>query len=166
MLLSVVIRQQPVTAYQLFKVFEESPVSSLNASKGQVYPAVRRLKARGLLSARRVAGDARKSEELHATPAGEAAVKLWIAAISDDHIALDDPLRSRMLSLDLLTREERLEWVAQAKGLVRDRQQRLEDYNKSVSVPYQTIAYRSVVDVLQAKMEWLDELLYLVAGRK
>ena len=64
LLLALVLRQQPVTAYQLFKIFEQSPVTSINASKGQLYPAIRRLKARGFLTARKVAGDGRNAEDL------------------------------------------------------------------------------------------------------
>ena len=33
-LLSLVLRQQPVTAYQIFRMFEQSPTTSINASKG------------------------------------------------------------------------------------------------------------------------------------
>ncbi len=49
MLLALMLRQQPVTAYQLFRFFETSPVTSINASKGQLYPAIRRLRERGLI---------------------------------------------------------------------------------------------------------------------
>ena len=54
MLLALVFREQPITAYQLFKIFEESPVSSINTSKGQIYPAMRRLKSRKLVRAQKV----------------------------------------------------------------------------------------------------------------
>ena len=36
--LSLVLRIQPVTAYQVIKVYEESPVSNFNTSKGKIYP--------------------------------------------------------------------------------------------------------------------------------
>ena len=36
MLLALIIRQQPVRPYQLYKMFEQSPVTSINSSKGQL----------------------------------------------------------------------------------------------------------------------------------
>ena len=163
-LLALVLRPQPVTAYQLFKAHEQSPVTSFNASKGQVYPAIRRLKERELIEARKVAGDGRNSEVLSATEAGRKLVRDWVDDIDPSHIILDDPLRTRMLSLDLLSREEKLAWVARAKGLVRRRAQVVEEYNQSVDVPFQQFAYRSVMEALRVKNEWLDELLSHVAS--
>ena len=163
-LLSLVLRQQPVTAYQLFRFFEQSPVTSINASKGQLYPAIRRLRQRGLLEAREVAGDGRKSEELSVTDVGRKAVRNWVKEINDAHIILDDPLRTRILSFDVLTREERLEWVAKAKALIKERRRYVDEYDAKVEVPYQDFAYRSVTETLRIKMEWLDELLYHLAA--
>jgi DNA-binding PadR family transcriptional regulator len=164
MLLALVLRQQPVTAYQLFRMFEQSPVTSINSSKGQLYPAIRRLRARGLLDARKVAGDGRKSEDLSVTDAGREAVRAWTRNLEPAHIVLDDPLRTRILSFDVLSREERLEWVARAKALVKQRRAIVDDYNASVDVPYQDFAYSSVMETLRLKMEWLDELLFHVAS--
>jgi len=164
MILALVLRQQPVTAYQLFRMFEQSPVTSINSSKGQLYPAIRRLRERGLLDARKVAGDGRKSEELSVTDAGQAAVREWTRNIEPQHIVLDDPLRTRILSFDVLSREERLEWIARAKALVKQRRAIVDEYNASVDVPFQAFAYSSVTETLRLKMEWLDELLYHVAS--
>ena len=166
MLLSVALRQQPVTAYQLVKAFETSPVTSINASKGQVYPAVRRLKARGFFRARKLEDDGRNSEELEVTAAGKAAVKAWVMKLEDALVVVDDPLRTRMLALGLLTEKQRLDWTIRAKALVKERRRLLDDYNLSVEVPYQDIAYRSVVETLRVKMDWLDELLYSVSSDK
>ncbi len=91
-------------------------------------------------------------------------MRAWVQEIDGAHIALDDPLRTRILSFDLLSREERLQWIARAKALVKQRRAIVDDYNKSVTVPYQDFAYASVVEALRVRMEWLDELLYHVAS--
>src|SRR6185295_15607876 len=106
MLLALMLRQQPVTAYQLFRFFETSPVTSINASKGQLYPAIKRLRERGLIEGRKVAGDGRGAEALSVTDAGRDMVQSWTRAIDATHITLDDPLRTRILSFDMLSREE------------------------------------------------------------
>jgi DNA-binding PadR family transcriptional regulator len=165
-LLALVLRQQPVKPYQLHKIYENSPISSINASKGQVYPAIRRLKERGLLESKKVEGDGRNPETLVATDAGVEAVRGWVNDIEDSHIVLDDPLRTRLLSLELLGPQERLEWVARAKALVKERSERVEAYDKSVTVPFQEHVARNARGMLEAKMSWLDELLYDLASRK
>ena len=166
MLLALVLRQQPVKPYQLHKIYENSPISSINASKGQVYPAIRRLKERGLIESKKVEGDGRNPETLVATDAGVEAVRRWVNDIEDSHIVLDDPLRTRLLSLELLGPQERLEWVARAKALVKERSERVETYNRSVTLPFQDHVARNARKMLHGKMEWLDELLYDLAQRK
>ena len=166
LLLSLVARRQPVTAYQLFKMHEQSPVISINSSKGQLYPAIRRLKERRLLEAHRVAGDARGAEELCLTDDGRSALGSWVSRIDDSHIVLDDPLRTRVPLLNVLSREEQFEWIANAKALVRARVAMIEDYDRSPEDAYQQFARQGAMDVLLAKMEWLDELLFHIASSK
>lgn len=166
LLLSLVARRQPVTAYQLFKMHEQSPVISINSSKGQLYPAIRRLKERRLLEARTITGDARGAEELCLTDDGHSALGAWVKSLDDSHIVLDDPLRTRVPLLDVLSREEQLEWIARAKALVKARLAMVEDYDHSAPNAFQQFAQAGAMQVLRAKMEWLDELLYHVAATK
>ena len=162
-LLALIVRQQPATAYQLYKLHEQSPASSINSSKGQVYPAIQRLKDRGLIKARAVRGDRRNTEELSVTPRGLEAARQWAKAVEPSLVNVDDPLRTRVLSFDLLSREEKLEWVANAKAAVKAVAERFEAY-RSVEVPYQDLMYKNASELLRAKMNWLDEVLYEVAG--
>jgi len=160
MLLAVIIREQPVRAYQLYKIFDGSPVTSINSSKGQLYPAIRRLKAKELVSSEVVSGDGRNVEELSSTEEGRQAAAAWVLAIGGQHISLDDPLRTRILSFDLLTPEQRIAWITNAKALVKARREIVEEFNRNVTLPYQRFAYMSTMEALRVKMEWLDELLY------
>src|SRR5688572_1020824 len=73
--LSLVLRIQPTTAYQVTKIYEASPVNNFNTSKGKIYPLIRRLTERGLLSKQLVEGDGRGTEALLCTRAGEKAVR-------------------------------------------------------------------------------------------
>jgi DNA-binding PadR family transcriptional regulator len=161
-LLGLVLRRQPVTAYQLFRVYEQSPVTSFNASKGSLYPLIRRMLAAGLLEAEHKSGDGRNPASLRCTKAGEQAVRSWLKNLRTSHVMLDDPLRTMMLSLDQLGRDEQIEWVTEAKRLVAEKMALVEQYSRSVQVPFQEIAHRSAMGALRAKMEWLDALLFLV----
>lgn len=164
MLLAMIARRQPVTAHQLYKVLAASPTSSINASKGQLYPAVRRLKAHGMVNVVPVADDARGTEQLSVSELGLAALRAWVLRIDCSHVVLDDPLRTRVLSFDVLSKDEQLVWIAKAKELVKTKRQLVDEYNNnSEELPYNSSAHSNCSGTLAAKMEWLDELLFEVA---
>jgi DNA-binding PadR family transcriptional regulator len=158
-LLALVLREEPVTAYQLLKIFRDSPIASINASKGQLYPAIARLKAWGLLEGSKLPANGRKGEDLRTTLAGRTALREWMKDINVTHVASSDGLGTRVLSFDLFTQQERLDWIVKAKTLVRQHGDVVEEYYKLVDVPYEELAHRCLTEVLRVKMEWLDELL-------
>ena len=159
-LLALVLRAQPITAYQIAKTYEESPVTNFNTSKGKLYPLVRRLRERGLLGAEAVAGDARGTERLVCTEAGARAVKQWVQDIRPGHLLLEDPLRTRLQSFDLLSREERIEWVVEVKAQLMAKLEALEEYGREVEVPFKDLVHDNAVSSLRARMDWLDRTLH------
>lgn len=163
-LLSLVLRLQPVTAYQVSKVYEQSPVSNFNTSKGKIYPLIRRLEDRGLLIKRAVQGDGRKTETLSCTETGRAAVKDWVVQIRDTHLLLDDPLRTKVQSFGLLDREERLAWVVAAKTRLHEKLAELEAYGDTVEVPFKAFVHDNAVSSLRARLDWLDRVLIGIAA--
>lgn len=165
-LLGVVMRLQPVTAYQVLRTFETSPVGGFNNSKGAVYPIIRRLKARGLLVAERVVDDGRRTETLACTDAGAEAVKAWVKDLQDVHSLVFDPMRTRMLSLDLLSREEQIEWIVDAKRLIEAKQEEVGRYREDAKVPFPEVVYEASQSALGAKSAWLDRLMYEVVKGK
>ncbi|MGZ8998440.1 MAG: hypothetical protein ACXW2T_06245 [Allosphingosinicella sp.] len=161
-LLGVVVRQQPITAYQLLLIYGQSPVSSFNSSKGAIYPIIKRLKSRGLLKAERVAGDKRGTEALSCTEAGIAALKDWVRNVHSGHTLLADPLRSRVQFLDLLSRDQQIEWVVDSKRLVEEKREELTAYSNSVQFPFHEIVHSAAEGSLDIKSRWLDLLMYAV----
>ena len=164
LILSLVVRQQPVTAYQLYRILVESPTKAINASKGQLYPAIRRLEARGMIKREEVSGDRRQSEHLFATDLGREAVRNWVQSIDVSHIVLDDPLRTRVLAFESLSKSEQVAWVIRAKALVKAKHEELDRFNDTVQVPFQRYAYMTAKESLRIKMSSLDELLYELTG--
>lgn len=157
--LALLIRVQPATAYQLSKIYADSPVSNFGTSKGKVYPLVERLERRGLLKKRAVSGDARRSEWLECTSAGRQAVHDWVMDIKPTHLLLDDPLRTKLQSFDLLERDEQLEWIVRAKAGLQEKLGELEAYAASVTVPFKDQVHDNAVSSVRSRMEWLDRVL-------
>lgn len=163
-LLALVLRQQPITAYQIAKIYEESPVSNFNTSKGKIYPLIRRLRGRGLLAAQAVRGDLRGTERLVCTDAGREVIRAWAKQVRPTHLLLEDPLRTKVQSFDLFTREERIQWVVEAKALLAGKLREVEEYGRSVDVPYKSIVHDNAVASLRARMDWLDRVLERVVA--
>ncbi len=157
--LSLVLRIQPTTAYQVTKIYAASPVSNFNTSKGKIYPLIRRLTARGLLGKNQVEGDGRGTEALHCTKAGEKAVRTWVRQLRDNHVLLDDPLRTKVQSFGLLSSDEQIAWIAEAKALLHGKMAELEAYRAEVDVPFKDFLHDNAVSATRARLDWLDRVL-------
>jgi DNA-binding PadR family transcriptional regulator len=162
-LLALVLRVQPVTAYQISKIYEASPVSNFNTSKGKLYPLVRRLRDRGLIEAEAVTEDARRTERLSCTPRGREAVREWTKQVRPVHLLLEDPMRTKVQSFDLLSRDEQIAWMLEVKSQLLQKLADVEAYGKHVTVPYQEFVHDNAIASLRCRMDWLDRMLLRIA---
>lgn len=163
-LLALILRIEPTTAYQLVKTYAGSPVSNFNASKGKVYPIIERLERLGMIRKKRVAHDLRRTEELYCTSRGKKAVKEWVLEVRPSHLLLDDPLRTKVQSFDLLTPQEREGWVLRAKRDLHDKLAEVEEYGQTADVPFKEFVHDNAMRSLRARLDWLD-LLHLYMKR-
>jgi DNA-binding PadR family transcriptional regulator len=73
------IASQPRSGYGLRKLFSTTPASVYQPSPGALYPALRRLADRGLLSAQTTTSSGRRAQRLYSvTKAGRAAHLSWL----------------------------------------------------------------------------------------
>lgn len=163
-LLALVRRAQPITAYEIARVYDASPVSNFNTSKGKIYPLVKRLKQVGLLVGETVEGDRRGTERLSSTQEGDAALRDWLLEQRPTHVLLEDPLRTQVQSFDLLTRGERLDWIAAARAALEDKLVKLEAYAEMVEVPFHDLVHDNAVSSVEARLAWLDRVRVRVEG--
>jgi DNA-binding PadR family transcriptional regulator len=152
-LLGVIVRLEPLTAHSLIKTYRDSPVNKINKSKGAVYPQVKRLKARGFLTTEG------KPEMIRTTELGRNALRACIKSLSHDHTFLPDPIRYRMLLLDLLTRDEQIEWAIELKRLLAEKTEELRVYNENHRMPFGDIVQNMAIAGLELKMRYVDDLL-------
>ncbi len=157
--LSIIARLEAPTTYMVYAVLNASPTSSIHASKGTVYPIVARLLDRGYVESTPIADNGNGAELLKVTDAGVEAVRRWTADIADAHILPYDPLRVRIPTLQFLSREERLEWIARAKKLNQQKVDEADAYKAQVEMAYVSVAHLAAVTALAAQSKWLDKLL-------
>lgn len=157
-LLTLVLRRQPVTPYQLLRIYAQSPVSSFNESKGSLYPLIRRLKTRGLLTTKAVEGDGRNAERLSCTAAGKAAARRWVLRLEPRHVLPDDPLRTKAISFGLLDARERRTWITTARALTEAKIADVEAYMIGLDLPHKEAIEANAIGALRARLDWLDRL--------
>lgn len=165
-MLAFVARGEPLTAYQIAKAYAESPVSNFNTSTGKIYPMIRRLVDAGYLRARPVKGDARGTEQLSTTKKGTNAIRSWLKEIRPAHLLPEDALRTKLQSFDLLTREERIQWISAMKIELLAKLERVEQYGAEVWVPFQDLVHENAVRSIRNRMDWLDLVLSRVVQQE
>lgn len=154
-LLSIVWRTQPTTAYQVRQTFAQSPTRSLALSQGSVYPAIERLKAHGYV--RSVAlKDRRKTEQLHCTSKGEEAIRSWLRTMPDQ--IPEDPLRSRVIFLALLSPSERQAWVKSANTALLEDLASVDEFASDYRQPLFELAHDNARSSLLARIRWLERV--------
>ena len=153
--LSVLWGKQPTTTYQIRRAFARSPTNDLALSQGSIYPVIDRLKKKGLVRATTLAG-ARKAENLTCTPTGVEAVKRWVCDMTAK--LPDDPLRSRVLSLSVLSHAERSQWVNTARAAVLSQLAQVDEFAEANPGAVFELAHDNARSSLLARLRWLDRV--------
>lgn len=153
--LSLIWRMQPVSAYQIRQAFAHSPTRSVALSQGSIYPTVERLKRRNYVSAT-PQNDKRRTEHLSCTSDGEEAVKAWVR---DFAVQLpEDPLRSRIPALSILSRDERVAWLDSAKSTILRDLANVEEFAQEYQGPLLEMAHDNARSTLLARFRWLERI--------
>ena len=71
----------PQTGYEICRLFEETPISAYSSSPGSIYPAIRRLRAAGLIADAPHPHNPQGSKKvLRITGEGVATLRIWLGA--------------------------------------------------------------------------------------
>jgi DNA-binding PadR family transcriptional regulator len=155
-LIALVQRKGPMSAYQIAKDYEASPIFTFNTAKGKLYPLIERLVARGLISSSEVPDDRRGTKLYSCTDAGRDALRSWVSSFREEHELPPDPLRRKLQALELLGREEQLAWVKEARARLSQRLQAVEDFNAKAEGPFGRLAQDNAREALRGRLHWLD----------
>lgn len=150
------------TAYRVRRAFADSPSAQGRGSAGSIYPVLKRLEKRGLVSERAHSQGRRPSRLISITEGGREALRAWLAPPLDDTLGLPlDPLRARIRFLGLLTDPERQRFLAEARHLlervVDQLEERARDYEAS-GTAWEIAMARGAVRVTQARLDWIADL--------
>lgn len=161
--LGLVWQLGPCSPYDVRRHMLGSPSTQWSASAGAIYPLVRRLHRRGLLSVKAKRTGKRARRVYRVTPAGMGVLRGWIGPPLDPEAitAVYDPLRSRARFLAAVPREQRRRWVAAAQAALEEVAARIrrwdEVYGSSGDPIAPLITRHGELDV-RARSQWLEEL--------
>ena len=117
-IISELFRSGSCTAYQLRHEFLKSPSAEWSGSAGAIYPALRRLRAAGLVYAK-ATGDRRGTERYSLAAAGSRALTAWLNDTSRAIGPGTDPFRSRAGLWPTLPRRERRKLIDALSGAIK-----------------------------------------------
>lgn len=155
LVLSIIWRTQPTTAYQVRHAFGRTRSEDTPASQGTVYPAIERLKRRELIEARGTS-DRRNTKHLWCTGPGEDAVRKWVLSVSGR--LPDDPLRNRALALAVLAPAECADWVKRAKMAVLEDLAEVEESAQAKTGALLEVIHDNARLMHLARVRWLERL--------
>ena len=166
--LGVIGKFGPMTAYAVRKHFAESPTTRFSSSAGSIYPVVERLERERLVRARASSrGDQLRT--LHAiTPAGRRALRRWLVAdLPDDAIeAPPDPIRTRLYFLESLPRDHQRGFLDRAIERLEGEVRELGRY--AGQAPADQVLSRLASDgmtaVARARLRWLRRVRAALFG--
>ncbi len=159
--LGLVWQLGPCSPYMVRRHMQESPSTQWSASAGAIYPLMRRLEKRGLLSARSERTGKRRRREYRATERGESALRAWIGPpLAPEAITVaHDPLRARARFLALLSPGERSAWIKAAREALDEVERRvLAWHEEHRDLPAAAVLTASGRIDVESRRKWVEEV--------
>lgn len=153
-----VIATDSCTAHFIRTRFRVSSTSRFSNSAGSIYPLMQRLEKRGLLSSKLRREGKRNVRYYSANPQARRALKQWLTP-PDDQLALlsIDPLRTRMLYLELLTPRQRAAWLDEIENGLKQSLSNIQESHADQTSPttFVELAFENAHLTSLARLEWI-----------
>jgi DNA-binding PadR family transcriptional regulator len=156
------LRQKPQSGYDLRKAFATTPMRHFSDSPGSVYPALRRMQARGWIAGNAGQDNARKRQEFRITPPGTRAFIGWLRQpiTHEDAIWGLEQLMLRFAFLDgNVGRQDTLrfleEFEQELTAYVRELHEYQKNFHPKLHLTTGYLAFKNGVDSYQAQLAWV-----------
>lgn len=167
------LHQQPMSGYDLRKVFATSAMGSFSDSPGAIYPALNRLEARGLVRGTvETSTGLRQRKIFRNTAKGLAALKAWLKrpVTRDDVIRRIDELMLRFSFMDRTLGESRSaaflqEFIDELSGYIPGLKQYLQTHAPEMPVSGR-LALECGVYGYEAQLKWARAALSTYERRR
>jgi DNA-binding PadR family transcriptional regulator len=113
-------RRGSATSYLIAQTFAASPSEFWSGSAGSFYPAIKRLAERGYLQATEASTGRRPRVDYSLTDLGRAAMEDWLLDPVRASGMGFDPLRTRLVYLELVSEKRRQQFLGDVRGCAED----------------------------------------------
>ncbi len=155
------LKQQPQSGYDLRKMFSNTPMRHFSDSPGSIYPALRRVEARGWITSKAEAGSARKRRVFRVTAAGRTAFLGWLTTeiTREDIVHRLDDLMLRFAFLgENVERDVTLKFVDELVTALEEYTKELREYYGKFGAGIQSetgkLAFESGIQSYEATLQW------------
>jgi DNA-binding PadR family transcriptional regulator len=167
------IRQSPMSGYDLMKIFASTAWGTFSDSPGAIYPALRRLEVRELVRGTvEESSSLRRRRVFKVTAKGLAAFKAWLKkpVTRDEVIRRIPDLMVRCAFMDETLGEERTakfiaEFAGELAGYIPSLQQYLESHSSEMTLSSQ-LALESGIQEYEARLRWARASMAFYEQRK
>ncbi len=152
--LAEIARRGVATSYLVARAFSASPSEFWSGSAGAVYPLIKRLLARGMVTAHADADGKRARLDYSLTEAGRMAMEEWLL---DAHRASGmgfDPLRTRLAHLELIDLKRRKKFLNEVRAIS-------ADFAENSNAPEGKFGEHIHKSWLSARAKWLAMLGFM-----
>lgn len=153
--LAEIAKRGAATSYAVAQAFIRSPSEFWSGSAGAVYPMIKRLAARGLLTAMPGVAGRRPRLEYQLTAEGLESLHDWLLDSSRAAGLGFDPLRTRLVHLDLVPKAKRTQFLEE----VRSKSRMLSAHE---SFEDRALSRKVYATWLKARAHWLAMLDQLI----
>lgn len=158
--LGVVWLHEPCSAYTVRRDFLTSTSAYWSGSAGAIYPVLERLEALGLVRATELPWGSRTKKEYRVSPKGRRELEAWILPPLESWTAAPtfDPVRTRLVFLELLEPAERRAFIAEAERNLRDKideARRLRPKKEAEMSRFDYYSFIGTIFELEGRLRWL-----------
>lgn len=158
------ILHEELTGYDIRKRIEMGVGHLYKASPGQLYPALKKLTGKGLLTLREQMQGKRQKKYYQATEAGKAAFLAWLSAPYDPHADADHYL-VKIFLLGELPQDLRRQRLGEYEGILRGQLQGLDAIEKQLPTEnlsdrnyYEFASFYYGYQTLQIMLRWIGHI--------
>ncbi|MGK2857349.1 MAG: PadR family transcriptional regulator [Thermoanaerobaculia bacterium] len=158
--LGVVWLHEPCSAYTVRRDFLDSTSAYWSGSAGAIYPVLARLEALGLVRATEHPWGQRTKKEYAVSPRGRRELEEWIRPPLETWTASPtfDPVRTRIVFLELLEPAERRKFVDEAERNLREKiteAKRLRPQREATMSRFDYYSFIGTIFELEGRLRWL-----------
>ena len=169
--MGLVWQSGPCSAYDVRVWLAKSPSTQWSASAGAIYPVLRRLEKRGLVSARAEKDNVRRRRLYKITQSGLGVLRNWVGPpMAPDAVTVSyDPLRSRARFLACLNPARREQWITAADESLAAVERNVADWHARLGDAagiFERSMTRSGELDCKARRQWLRELRQALGARR